>query len=297
MFLPLSNIVQGVAKCYVLFLWIGGIVIDRKYIDLTGKRFGMLTVLGRDEDYILPSGKKALTWKCRCDCGNVKRIYGNALRGGQGSCGCVSKRKNLVGKRFGELTVIASGNDLLNTYGRPIATWECKCSCGKIVTVRGNQLTGGKAKSCGHLRSERTAEFHTIHGKSHDRIYGIWKNMNARCRDMNNESYGGRGITVCKDWQNDFKNFYNWAVENGYSESLTIDRIDVNGNYCPENCRWATDKEQARNTRYNRIFEYNGETKCLAEWCEVFGIIYNTAFSRISRGATKIDDICRPVRR
>ena len=121
--------------------------------------------------------------------------------------------------------------------------------------------------------------------------------MNARCRDMDNDGYGGRGITVCKDWQDDFMKFYDWSMEHGYSDKLTIDRIDVNGNYEPSNCRWATVKQQARNTRYNRIYEFSGEEKCLAEWCEIFGIKYNTAFSRIARGATTIVDICRPVRR
>lgn len=140
-------------------------------------------------------------------------------------------------------------------------------------------------------------ELHKVHGKRHDRIYGIWKNMNARCRDMGNENYGGRGITVCKEWQDDFMKFYSWAIQNGYSNELTIDRIDVNGNYEPDNCRWVRPLQQARNTRYNRLYEYNGEIKCLSEWCEYFGIIYNTAWSRIARGATTIEEICRPVRR
>lgn len=269
----------------------------RKYINFTGRKFGMLTVIERTDDYILPSGKKAIRWKCKCECGNIKDIYASSLRNGQKSCGCVNKKENLIGKQFGELTVIAMGKDIPNTYGRPISTWVCKCSCGKTVTVRGVQLRSGKTKSCGHLRSIKAIELHTIHGKRHERIYSIWKSMNTRCRDMGNELYGGRGITVCSEWKKDFQSFYDWAMENGYSDKLKIDRIDVNGNYCPENCRWATDKEQARNTRYNRMYEYNGETKCLAEWCEEFGIIYNTAFSRIVRGATTIDDICRPVRR
>lgn len=143
------------------------------FVDLTGKRFGKLTILERAEDKIMPNGTKAVRWKCKCDCGTIKDIYVSSLRNGQKSCGCVNMRENLIGKQFGELTVIAMDKDVPNTNGRPIATWVCMCSCGKRITVRGGQLRAGKTKSCGHLRRIKASETHSIHGKRHDRIYGI----------------------------------------------------------------------------------------------------------------------------
>lgn len=122
-----------------------------------------------------------------------------------------------------------------------------------------------------------------------NRVYNIWHNMKDRCNNHNNRSYkhyGEKGIKVCEEWldkENGFINFYTWAINNGYKENLTIERINNNGNYEPSNCKWATMKEQHRNYSQNRLYTINGETKCLTEWCEIYNINYNTVISRIDK--------------
>lgn len=122
---------------------------------------------------------------------------------------------------------------------------------------------------------------------SYRRLYKIFAHMKERCYDINNKDYhmyGGRGIKICDNWLNDFQAFYNWAMENGYRDDLTIDRINNNDNYDPNNCMWATKKQQARNTRRNRLITINNETKCLAEWCEILNLKYDTVKRRLYRG-------------
>lgn len=125
---------------------------------------------------------------------------------------------------------------------------------------------------------------HPVHGMYRTRIYRIWKGIKRRCLNPNNEyykDYGGRGISVCKEWE-DFKNFYNWAMNSGYSDTLTIDRINNDGNYDPDNCRWVTQKVQNNNTRKNHYLTYKGKTKSMAEWSEITGIPYSTLKGRIN---------------
>lgn len=126
----------------------------------------------------------------------------------------------------------------------------------------------------------------TTHGMARTRIYRIWAGMKSRCnnpKDDDYKNYGGRGITVCEDWDNSFEPFHTWAISAGYRDDLTIDRIDNNKGYCPENCRWATRKEQNRNFRPNHLVTINGETKCLASWADELGINYETFRQRVSR--------------
>jgi len=140
--------------------------------------------------------------------------------------------KDLTGKRFGRLTVISRcGNTL---QGRPM--WTCNCDCGEIRNVKGNSLVGGSTKSCGCLN----LEVKTTHGLSKDPLYNIWFLMINRCRDSSNPRYGGRGISVCNEWAEGPSAFINWALSNGYSEDLQLDRIDNDGDYCPENCRFVS---------------------------------------------------------
>lgn len=138
-----------------------------------------------------------------------------------------------------------------------------------------------------------------IHGLRHTRLYRIWLQMKNRCFNINSEryaDYGGRRITVCDEWRNDFTTFYNWAMSNGYSDDLTIDRINNNGNYEPSNCRWATVLDQNRNSRSCDFITYRGETHCLKEWCEILNLPYGTMCSR-KRYGWSIDKMFeRPIR-
>lgn len=180
--------------------------------------------------------------------------------------------------------------------------WECKCDCGNIINVRYNNLLNGSTKSCGCLKRERTIERSTKHGLSgsqgnYTRLYRIWLNMRRRCnnrRDQDYPYYGGRGIKVCKEWDN-YAAFHDWAMKNGYADHLTLDRINNNGDYCPENCRWATRKEQARNTRQNHFITFNGKTMTIAEWAEYLGVSSTVLRTRLYRGWPIERALTRPV--
>lgn len=191
--------------------------------------------------------------------------------------------QDLTGNKYNRLTVLERDFLKKRTY------WKCLCDCGNIVSVEASKLKSGHTKSCGCLNDEnRKAHIDklTTHHMTHTRLYGIWCGMRKRCfneEDYSYKYYGARGITVCQDWigENGFLNFRNWAYKNGYSKDLSIDRIDVNGNYEPENCRWATVKEQVNNTRKNIKIMYEGKEYTLSEICEVLGLNYHTMYGRV----------------
>lgn len=187
---------------------------------------------------------------------------------------CTPKKKpyiNLVGIEYGKLTVISLVDDVASA--KVPTRWLCRCKCGNEVVVRGYNLRSGNTKSCGCEQKEKAAARLRTHGGKGTRLYVIWQHMLRRC---NSESYlayrlyGGRGITVCKEWH-EFEAFRDWALRNGYDENLTIDRIDVNGNYEAKNCRWVTQQEQNLNKRNNIRIAFDGEVKTLSEWANVFG--------------------------
>lgn len=191
---------------------------------------------------------------------------------------------DLIGQRFGRLTVI--GIDDRGTKGKTY--WMCKCDCGAVKSVRSDSLRSGAIKSCGCLKREQDKSnlARDTHGMSKTRLYQEWQGMKDRCFNKNNarwERYGGRGITVCEEWRNDFQSFCDWATANGYRDDLTLDRIDNDGNYCPENCRWATQRQQSRNRRTNIDVTIGNSTRTLMEWCEIFGLEYKTVYARYKR--------------
>lgn len=203
---------------------------------------------------------------------------------------------DLTGKKFDRLTVLKlhhkkQGYSKNGTKNGSRYYYECLCDCGNKIIVRSDHLKRYLVRSCGCFALESKIKCNTTHGQSKTRLYSIWECMKRRCYEIKNNRYkyyGGKGITVCQDWL-DFENFYNWSINNGYKKNLTIDRINVNGNYEPQNCRWVTAKIQARNTSQNRFFTYNGETHCIAEWAEITGINYYKLYARLIRRKWSID--------
>lgn len=171
------------------------------------------------------------------------------------------EKKILNGKRFGRLVAIERVDDMVMPNGKKRIMYKCLCDCGNTKIVCKYHLINGSILSCGCLHKERFGDLKRKHGFSHkERLYSVWLNMKDRCYNPHNnhyKSYGGRGIIVCNEWKNDYKCFREWCIANGYVEdirpsgrnNITIDRIDVNGNYCPENCRFITNKENCLNKR------------------------------------------------
>lgn len=178
-------------------------------------------------------------------------------------------RNELTNKEFGRLVVIERAENI----GKAVA-YKCLCECGKETIILYSNLlrsNGKGTKSCGCLQ----AEVKTKHGMAGTRIHRIWKNMKTRCYNKNfhrYSDYGGRGIFICNEWKDDFSVFAKWAMENGYVEDLSIERLDNNGPYSPNNCKWATAYEQTRNTRSNNHITHNGKTKILSDWAKDLGL-------------------------
>lgn len=205
------------------------------------------------------------------------------------------KRQDLSGKKFGRLTVIK-----VHEYKNQKLFWHCVCDCGKTTNVTAFNLTHNKIRSCGCLKTEELINRSTTHNQRHTKLYEVWKTMKQRCYNPENSSYhnyGARGIIVCDEWKNNFESFYIWSKSNGYKEGLSIDRIDVNGNYEPGNCRWTTRLVQANNTRVNRYITINNETKSLSEWCRFYNISCSAIYNRIKKGMNLIDALTTPSKR
>ena len=184
---------------------------------------------------------------------------------------------NIEGKSYERLTI-------LGYAGR--STWFCECVCGKIVVRRHGDITSGKTKSCGCLRSEMCIQKNIVHGLSHTAEYAVYLGMKDRCYNVNEpayKNYGGRGIIVCDRWRNSFKNFIA-DMGNRPSPKHTIDRINNDGDYCPENCRWVTRKVQNCNKRNTVVITINGISKSLMEWADIYQMPSERVRTRIAMG-------------
>ncbi len=195
---------------------------------------------------------------------------------------------DLAGQRFGRLTVV----ERAGSSKQKEALWKCKCDCGNVTIVRSSSLRGGATSSCGCLAHEillKNNHERATHGLSKHRLYRTWVDMRQRCNNPKAQfyaQYGGRGIKVCAEWDQDFLAFYDWAMSHGYQENLTIDRIDNDNGYSPENCRWVTQKQQNDNRSNSVRFVIGKEEKTLSEWCRYYKIAKKKVWDRLQRGWT-----------
>ena len=259
-------------------------------VDLSGQRFDMVTV-------VCPVGRKHgyVEYLCKCDCGNETRLGSNQLRRKcRHSCGC-HKSINIpeVGQKYNHLTAIRPAND---------GKYLFRCDCGTEKEISGYNVVKGLTISCGscEYHAKEISDRSKTHGLSDTRFYEQYRGMLKRCYDsnaINYRDYGGRGITVCEEWRNDPGAFLTWALENGWAEGLTLDRIDNDGPYCPTNCRWVTAHDQSRNKRSNLLLTFNGQTKIAADWADELGIPRKTLYERLRIGWTVEDALSRPVRK
>ena len=250
--------------------------------DLTGRQYGNWTVIRYER-----KGK----WLCKCVCGKEHLVTAQRLKSGRSeSCGCRRYEKvsrsvlnDLTGKRFGKLTVVSyAGKE----------RWNCLCDCGKTHNVKGQHLKNGHVTSCGCNL--------ITHGMSNTNLYHVWNTMRQRCENPNSgafKNYGGRGISVCHEWtgENGFAAFYEWAITFGYKPGLSIDRIDVNGNYCPENCRWVDDIEQANNRRCTIFYEFDGEKMTLRQISEKYNLPAESIRKRLRTGMSIEDAVASTI--
>lgn len=262
----------------------GLFVKPRPLRDITEQTFGYLTALERVEDE-----RKGSYWLCRCVCGKKKIVnLSDLASGATKSCGCkigelrrasgysASKIDDLTGKRFGNLLVVEL---IPRNYNDPVK-WICKCDCGNERICSSDDLKYEGVTKCKVCTRDSL-------NKRYPRLVRIYANMKQRCTNPNHDSYavyGGKGVTICDEWMNSFDAFAEWAINNGYEDGLSIDRIDNEGNYEPSNCRWATRFEQANNTSQNVNITYNGETHSVAEWSRILNIHNSTLANRLKHG-------------
>ena len=200
---------------------------------------------------------------------------------------------DMTGQKYGRLIVLE--RDL--SRGKRPTMWKCKCDCGNIISTQASALRNGHTKSCGCYLKDRLSQKHTTHNMSNHRLYRVWAQMKDRCfnpKSHNYMYYGERGITVCDEWKNSFESFYSWAISSGYKDNasrglFTLDRINVDGNYEPQNCRFVDTKVQSLNKRTNHFLTFNGETKPISVWADEVGILATTIDSRINKHGWSVE--------
>lgn len=199
----------------------------------------------------------------------------------------MGKALDLKDMTFGRLRVLERAQNRITKNGNSKRAWVCRCACGNVITATTMDLRSGDVKSCGCLKAELDVYRSLKHGWHGTHLHNVWCAMRRRCNDRRVADYcyyGGRGISVCDDWASNFMNFCAWAIDNGYEEGLTIDRIDVHKGYSPENCRWVDMKTQANNRSNSRYIKYRGENHTIKEWSEIIGVPYSTLYMRLRNG-------------
>lgn len=207
----------------------------------------------------------------------------------------MGKFQDLIGMRFGSLVVKSK----LNINRHREMEWLCICDCGNSHKATSNRLTTGKTTCCHACAMKKISISNSKNGVEPKKLYNAFTNMKTRCYNKNYflfHRYGGRGITVCDEWRNDFSAFRKWAFENGWDESLTLDRIDNDKGYSPQNCRWVNKTAQDNNRSTNRYLEHNGERDTLANWSRRLNIPYYVLQHRMEKGLPD-DEILREVER
>jgi len=237
-----------------------------------GLQFNDWTIIGLSYYNV----KRCLFLICRCKCGREQTIRSDALKGSRTKkCKYCSEnyKHDLTGKQFGKWSVL----------GPTDKSWLCQCSCGTIKEVRGNHLVSGESTGCHRCHGNKNIK----HGMSSHPLQHVYESMKARClytKNIGYKNYGGRGITVCGEWANNSSAFYQWAIQNGWKSGLEIDRIDVNGNYEPQNCRFVTAVEQQNNRRNNVRIMIDGIVHTIAEWARIAGLNYYALRERVKNG-------------
>lgn len=263
--------------------------LPKPYEDLTGQKFHRLTVLER-----AGAEHKKILWRCKCDCGNETVVYGSGLKNAKvKSCGCLRTecKEDLLGQRFERLLVVAAAPNK-----GEVTRWLCRCDCGSEKIITSRALKTGNTKSCGCLR----AEMMTTHGLIDHPLYSVYKGIVGRCYQKSNvafHNYGGRGIHMCDSWKNDPKAFIEWALSAGWSPGLTIDRVDNDDSYGPDNCKISTMKEQARNRRTTQKIVYNGEERLAMDVIAESGLLPVTVRGRVAAGWSWEKALTEPLKK